>query len=166
MKNLITLVFAAIFSLSAYADVGPKGHSTALKYDGTVDTSTLEKHFINVVNNKGSSIAAGSLVYLDVTADDGASVTTGTTDSQTPLCIMVAACADNAACSCQTYGLYSAALFDAEGGNAVAGAPFFLSTANAGYISEGALGADNIPAGIFYDAASASAAVEVFIKLR
>lgn len=165
MKFLTALFFIA-FALSAYADIGPSGRSASIKFDGTVDASSIENHYINVINNEGGSIAAGSAVILDATADDGASVIVDTTASQTPHCIMVAACADNALCLCQVQGKFSSALFDVRNGNAVAGAPFFLSTRTAGYIEKNTLGGVEIPAGIFYDAASASGAVEVFIKLR
>jgi len=155
-----------VFTLSAYSDIGPKGHGAAIKFDGTVDANTEEKHFINVINNEGSTIAAGSLVILDVASDDGASVVISTAASSQPLCVMVAACADNALCSCQTYGRNSAVLFDRKGSAAVAGAPFFNATSTQGYIKGGVYGGVDHPAGIFYDAATASGAMEVFIKLR
>lgn len=163
MKTLALLI--ALTSLSAFASIGPQGRSTAILYDGSADANSLEKEFINVINNEGSSIAAGSAVILDVTVDDGASVIVDTTASMTPICIMVAACADNALCKCQTYGLGSA-LTDLSGGNAVAGAPFFLSQLSAGYVRTNTLGGVEIPAGVFYDAASATGSVEVFIKLK
>lgn len=165
MKSFLTLLFAIVFSLSAFADNGPVGRSSAMKSDGTVDAATVENWFINVINNEGASIPAGSAVILDATVDDGVSVIIHAAASQTPHCIMVAACADNALCKCQTYGL-SSALFDVLVGNAVAGAPFFLSTTSAGYISKQTVGSTELPAGVFYDAASASGSVEVFIKLR
>lgn len=164
--KMLTLIFAFILSMTAFSAIEPVNRSTNLKYDGSIDTATLEKEFINVVNNEGATIAAGAVVVLDLTADDGASVIIDASASQTPLCVMVASCADNALCKCQTYGKFDAALFDVTAGNAVAGAPFFNSTNNAGYISAGTLGASDIPAGVFYDAASASASVEVFIKLK
>lgn len=161
----LTLVFA-VASMPAFASNGTIGRSTALSYDGSADANSVEKEFINVINNEGSSIAAGSLVILDVTADDGASVIIDTSASQTPICVMVAACADNALCKCQTYGIYDSLLVDLTGGNAVAGAPFFLSQGNAGYSRTNTLGGVEIPAGVFYDAASATGSVQAFIKLK
>lgn len=165
MKLFSTFLFALVFAFSVNADVGPRGYSAAIKVDGTVDAATIEKHFINVINNEGASIPAGSVVQLDPSVDDGASVIIDNTASKVPLCVMVAACADNALCSCQTYGLGNV-LFDAAGGNAVAGAAFFPATGGAGYVKAGTLGGVEIPVGMFYDAATASGTVEAFIKLR
>lgn len=164
--KMITLFLAIIISMTAFSAIEPQNRSTNIKIDGTADASTLEKEFINVINNEGATIAAGQIVVADLTADDGASVIIDTSASQTPLCIMVASCADNALCKCQTYGKMDAALFSSTGGAAVAGAPFFISTASAGYIGTGALGNTDIPGGIFYDSAASSASVEVFIKLK
>lgn len=166
MKALFILFFSLAFTLTAYADIGLVNRSANIKYDGSVDASTEEKRFINVINNEGGTIAAGSLVIMDVTVDDGTSVVVDNSASQTPHCIMVAACSDNKLCKCQTYGRYSSALYASVNGNAVAGAPFFNSTAAAGYIGEVVLGGVEIPGGIFLDAASATGAVEVFIKME
>ncbi|MGE3608012.1 MAG: hypothetical protein AB7I27_00390 [Bacteriovoracaceae bacterium] len=166
MKFFTLLVFM-VMSLVADAAIRPSGRSTNLKYDGSIDTSTLEKEFINVVNKSGSTLAAGAVVILDVTNDDGASVTTTTSASQVPMCVNTKSCAANALCECQTYGYFSAALFHVGGGNAVAGRPFYISTGTAGYIKAIASpAASDIPGGVFYDAASASGAVEVFLKMK
>lgn len=170
--KMITLLFALIFSVTAYTAIGPVNRSTNLKYDGSIDSSTLEKEFINVVNREGSTISAGMGVYLDVTNDDGASVVIGTDHAgQPPLCIMKSSCANNALCQCQTYGYAPVALYDAwhEGGvvSAVAGQPFYLSTSTAGYLAARAtILASNQKGGIFYDASSASGSIEVFVDLR
>lgn len=164
--KIITFIFAFILSMSAFSAIELQNRSTNLKYDGTIDTATLEKEFINVINREGSTVAAGTIMVLDLTEDDGASVIVDGSASQTPICVMVASCADDALCKCQTYGKFDAALFDSTAGNATAGAPFFISTNNAGYIGAGTLGGVEIPGGVFYDSASASASVEVFLKLK
>jgi hypothetical protein len=165
MKLLIaSLLF---ISLSASAFVGTVGRSTALKYDGTVEAASVEKHFINVKNAYGSSISAGAAVILDLTADDGASVTISTGAGYSPLCIMDKACAANKLCKCQVYGIYDAALFDSTSTAAVAGKRWVMSTNNAGYISARTTDlATEAQGGIFYDAASASGTVQVFINLK
>lgn len=166
MKNFLTLLFVLIFSLTAFAAKEPVGRSTAMKYDGTADANSLEKEFINVINNEGSSIAAGSLVILDVTADDGASVIVDTSSGQTPICVVVKACADNALCECQTYGLIDSVLTDLTGGNASAGGTAFISLTNAGYVKAGTVGGTEHPVGVFYDAVSATGAAQLFLKLK
>lgn len=165
MRNICAIAFA-LFTMTVFAAIEPVNRSTNLKADGTVDTSTLEKEFINVVNGEGSTIAAGSLVILDVTADDGATVIVDTSSGQTPICVMVDACADNKLCKCQTYGLYDSALVDLTGGNPAAGGTAFISLTNAGYLKAGTVGGTEHPVGVFYDAVSATGAAQVFLKLK
>jgi hypothetical protein len=166
MKSLFTLLFA-LTAFNAFAIKGPIGFSTALNYAGEVDSSTVEKIFINVKNGSGSSLAAGSLVVWDLTADDGATVTTSTTQTNSPACVIEKACSASALCSCQIYGKANV-LADLGGVGAppaVAGARFFLSATNAGYAAAITTPGATTPAGgIFYDSASATATVEVFIK--
>lgn len=167
MKTLFVFILALFVANTAFADLGPVARSSILKYDGTVDANSLEQHFIKVLNKSGGSVVAGKVMIWDVSNDDGASVTTTTSASQMPACIMAQACSANALCLCQTYGYNSAVYFHVGGGNAVAGAPFFISTGTAGYIKAiSSPGAGDRPAGIFYDAASASGTVEAFIRLR
>ena len=79
---------------------------------------------------------------------------------------MVNACADGDLCKCQSYGLYDAALFDSTNSASVAGGRAWLSTNNAGYISARVSElATEVPVGYFYDVASASGSVQLFIKL-
>lgn len=163
MKNLLVLLFALV-TFEASAINGPMGRSTALSYDGTVDSSSLEKLFINVKNGSGGSLAAGSVVVMDLTADDGATVTTSTTQTNSPVCVIEKTCAASALCSCQIYGLANV-LFDGSGPASVAGARFFLSATYAGYVATISSPNGTQPAGgIFYDAASASGSVQAFIK--
>jgi hypothetical protein len=167
MKNFVTLIFALIFSLASFAAIEPVNRSNILKYDGSLDSNSLEQEFINVLNKSGGSLAIGSIVILDVSNDDGGSITTTTTAGQVPMCMMAVTCAANKLCKCQTYGFFDGALFDVGGGNAVAGKPFYISESNAGYIATIASpDAGDIPAGVYYDAASASGSVEVFLKMK
>jgi hypothetical protein len=165
MKLLIaSLLF---ISLSASAFVGTVGRSNALKYDGTVDASSVEKHFLNVKNSYGSTIAAGAPVVLDLSADDGASVIISSTSGYSPLCVMEKSCAANKLCKCQVYGPFDAALFDSTSTAAVAGKRWFMSTANGGYLAARTADlATEVAGGIFYDAAAASGTVQIFIDLK
>lgn len=164
MKALF-LCFMLFASLSAQAMIEPVGRSTTLNFDGTPDTRTLEKHFINVI--AGGAYAIGTVVTADLTAKDGATVATSATSGLSPLCIISpVACVSGKICKCQKYGLMSSGKFDSTMANAVAGARFYMSTNNAGYISgRGTSVATEIPGGIFYDSASASGAVKIFINL-
>lgn len=165
-KMFLSALVFALCTTQAFAIIGQIGSSTALDYAGVVKAETLDKLFINVKNVKGTTVSAGAAVVLDLTADDGASVTTSASAGQSPLCIMVNACANNALCLCQTKGKLDAALFDSTAAAAVAGSRFYMSTNNAGWISaRGTASATEVAGGIFYDAASASGSVEVFISL-
>lgn len=164
-KYLIAIVTLCTLWTNSFAMNGTIGRSTALKYDGTVDAYSLENSWINVKNTHSVALSKGMAVVLDTTADDGASVIISTTSGLSPLCIMKTACAVNALCPCQTFGKFDEALFDSTNSASVAGARFYLSTNNAGYISARVTQvATEQPGGVFYDAASASASVQVFIR--
>lgn len=170
MKQIIVLLISLI-AFNASADYGRQGASTNKAYDGGIKADTLEKQFINVINKEGSTISAGMLVVWDVSNDDGASVVIDTSRVANPACVMVKDCAANAFCKCQTYGYISNLLFDSDNLAASANSKFYISGANAGYVSARApIAADQIgsiiPGGFLYDTPSASAAVEAFIRLR
>lgn len=161
------ILFTMFLSSIALADVGPVGRGSILKYDGTVDTAAVEKWFINVKNTSGGTLAAGAVMTPDLSEDDGVSFTTSATAGYSPMCILAESCADDKLCQCQTYGIFDAALFDVTAASAVAGKRWFMSTQNAGYIAARVTDlATEVPGGIFYDAASASGTVQVFINLR
>lgn len=165
MKLILAILALAVVSFNVVADNGTIGRSTSLSYDGTVVSESIEKKSINVKNSHGSTISAGMAVALDLSDDDGASVNLDTTSGFSPLCIMEVSCASGALCPCQTYGKFDSALFDSTAANAVAGKRFYMSTNNAGYISaRGVESATEAPGGIFYDAATASGSIQIFIK--
>lgn len=164
MKKLLLILCLASFEVFAFN--GTIGRSTALDFSGAVESSSVEKQFINVKNSHSAEIPAGSAVVLDVADDDGAGVIISTDAGLSPICIMVKACAVGALCSCQNYGIFDSALFDSTGANAVAGKRLYMSTGNAGYLS--ARNTDlvsEVAGGVFYDAASASGTIQVFIKM-
>jgi hypothetical protein len=161
----LTFVFA-VASMPAFAEIGPINRSTNVDYAGAVVSGTLEQRFINVINSSGASIAAGKAVTLDLSADNGASVTVLTTAGLSPLCVMVSSCAIAALCKCQTYGYMSTGLFGNGIVNAVAGSPWYMSATVAGYIAARTTPlATEVAGGIFYDAATATGAMEIFINL-
>lgn len=151
--------------MSASAFIGPVNRSVNVDYAGSVISASLEKHYINVKNGASGTLAAGSVVVWDLTADDGYTVNTSTTQTQSPACVIESSCASGAKCLCQVWGKANV-LFDGGGSPAaVAGARFFLSSTNAGYA--GAISSPNgtqVAGGVFYDASSATESVEVFIN--
>ena len=164
MKSLFLCL--AFFALTAHADIGPINRSTNVDFAGAVVPGTLEQRFINVINSSGAVIAIGKAVSLDLSADNGASATVSATAGLSPLCVMAVSCAIGKLCKCQTYGYAAAGVFDSTAANAVAGSRWYMSTNNAGFISaRSADSASEVPGGIFYDAASASGSVEIFIDL-
>jgi len=173
MKNLFLAFALLLVAFTAFADMGPVGRSVTLDNLGAVQSGAVEKWYINVKNVKGSSVADGSVMVMDLTEDDGYSVTTTTTAGQVPVCIMAkkdgSACADDAVCRCQTWGLNAGVLYDVTNDTASAGDQVFLSEDSAGYVESEALGtiaASDVAIGIFMDDLTASGDAEVFIKLR
>lgn len=168
MKKISVLVFA-LLSLTAFADVGPVGRSAAVAGDGSIQSGSAEKWFINVINTSGGALESGDVVVLDAAEDDGVSVTTSATAGAVPVCVLAEACADDALCSCQTYGLKSDVNFDVTNASATAGELVFISESNAGKVqaeAKASIAASDVAIGVFYDAAAASGDVEVFLKLR
>jgi len=165
MKALF-LIFALVLALPAQAEKCLTGRSTVMGITGA--PSIVEACYIDVINNSGGTLSAGQVVVLDVADDDGASVTKTTTAGSIPICMITKSCSAAALCKdCQTYGYYSSALFAQAGVNAVAGKAVFISELLAG--SVGAISSpdgSDVALGVFYDAASATGAVEVFLKMR
>ena len=104
MKKLLAFILLAVMSLATVtlADVGPVGRSAKLDGKGAIQPGSTEKWFINVKNVSGGALLDGDVVVLDVTSDDGYSVTTSTTAGDTPVCVYAEACAAGAMCKCWT----------------------------------------------------------------
>lgn len=167
--KMIFLVLTLIVGLNAYADKGLVGRSTALDAAGNVQSGSLEKFFINVKNSSGGALEDGDVVVLDVSADDGYSVTTSSTAFDVPHCVLNEACSASAMCECQTFGYKSNVNFDSTNGSATAGELAFISENNAGDIQSeitSSISAADVPVGVFYDSPSASGDTELFIRLR
>lgn len=169
MKKILLVLSMLLVATVAFADVGPVGRSASLDAAGAIQAGSVEKWFINVKNVSGGALESGDVVVPDVTEDDGYSVNTSTTAGAFPLCVLDEACADDAMCRCQTWGIKTDVNFDSTNANATAGLQVFISENNAGDVQAEALGsyaAGDMPIGVFLDSASASGDVEVFIKLR
>lgn len=170
--KIFSLMFLFLASV-AFGDIGLVGSSFYQQLDGTAVAGSVEKYYINCKNTKGSSVPDGSIMILDSANDDGYSCTTGATAGLTPLCVMAkedaSACADDAVCRCQTYGLNEGVLFDVTNATASADESAYISESNAGYVEAerpANLSAFDKPIGVFYDEQTASADVQLFIKLR
>ena len=169
MKILLIALFS-LLAISAPAMNGPIGRSTNLEIDGTITNGTLPQYFENYINRDGSTTAIGSVMCLSLVEDDGASIVScPAVAGGTPICVLAVACADDAACKCQYYGLNASVLFDATSFAASAGLQVFISESNAGQVQAETLlsiVASDIPLGVFYDNEALSGSVEIFIKLR
>lgn len=166
MKNFLVLL-SMLATYTTFADVGLVGRSTSLDGLGNVKSGSLEKFFIYVKNASGGALVNGDVVVLDVSADDGYSVTTSTTAGDMPHCVLAEACASAAMCKCQTYGLHTAVNFTPDQDNAAAGGLAFISESQAGKVDAiTSPAATDRPIGVFYDAATATGDVEMFIRLR
>jgi len=155
---------------SAKADIGLVGRSTSIDNLGTLQPGSREVFYIHVKNGSGTTYGAGAGVILDYTADDGYTVTGTTSITARPHCMLQESCANGKLCKCQTYGYTSLLLFDGDGNDvAAAGDPVFASTKTAGYFMALTVGNGSASAeswGVFYDASTASGAVEAFLDLR
>ena len=167
MKKLLVMLSMLLMASAVLAEEGPNRRGSL---DGAGSfKGPDEKFFISVKNVSGGALLNGDVVILDVTEDDGYSVNTSATAGAVPHCILSEACADDAMCKCQTYGIKSDVNFDVTNASATAGQQAFISESNAGNIEAEALGtiaASDSPVGVFFDAASASGDVELFIRLR
>jgi hypothetical protein len=157
-----------VLSISATAAIGPVARSANKTYAGAAEN--VEKEYINVLNKSGGSLTAGQIVVWDVDNDDGASVEKSTSAYAIPACMITKACASNAICKeCQVYGYTSQLLFGAAQGNATAGRCLYINEADSGYVqatADGSVDAKDECVGMIYDAASATGAVEAFLKMK
>lgn len=167
MKKFI-LILISLVTFNALADYGRQGASNNASISGGLQNGTLEQQFINVKNKYGATIAAGSIAVWDVTNDDGYSVTLSITAFANPACMIVASCASNAWCKCQTYGYTDKLLFGSDTtGSTAAGDKIQLSEYAFGYVqAPTSLEARDSVIGVFYDASTTTGAVEAFLKLR
>lgn len=165
MKNFIVFTALMLSAFGAFSEEGPNRRGS-LDATGSF-AGPDEKFFISVKNGSGGALVSGDVVILDVSADDGYTVTTSTTAGAVPHCVLAEACASLAMCKCQTYGLASDLNFTPDQNNAAAGGQAFISESQAGKsdaITSPAAG--DRPIGVFMDAATATGDVEVFIQLR
>lgn len=161
MKMLIVMALA-LFALNGHALITDPMSN---QFDNTGAVVKKEKVSIKVKNGESSSIAAGSVVVYSTSADNGATVASGSTAGMPVACVMEEACAAGAVCLCQKSGYHPAVLFDAAVGGAVAGEAGFHS-ATAYYVkSNDSVAAGNVPLGVFLDTISATGSVEMVLGI-
>lgn len=165
MKKLLLGLLLLTAVTAVLAEVGPANRPATLDTAGAY-VGPDAKWFINVKNVSGGALVTSAVVVLDQTEKDGYSVNTTTTASGFPFCVLAEACADDAMCSCQTYGVANVN-FDGANNDAVAGAPAFLSETTAGKVDGiTAPALTDRPIGEFFSAGGADAVMSIFIKLR
>lgn len=156
MKRLFSLLAIGLFtSQLAFGEI--------LRLGGSANTSDPEKVWIAVVNGESSTVAKGTLMYFDTTADDGVTVKIIPINSASliPACVMSESCATGKKCKCQTYGYADYILADGSTANISAGQRMAVSIYQ-GRVS----GADNYVVGVALDANTSSGTLEGFIMLR
>lgn len=165
MKKVF-LIIATLFVANTLADYGPVGRSVDIDGLGVLKGG-VEKWYTKVKNVSGGALSDGDVVILDVTEDDGYSVNSSSTAGAVPHCVLNQDCADDELCECQTYGPKSNVNFTPDQDNAVAGGEAFISESQAGKVDAiTTVGAGDRPIGVFFDAATATGDVELFIRLR
>mgnify|MGYP001558894136 CR=1 FL=1 len=172
MRNFLLLLFL-FYTQVSFSDFGPVNRSVMVDGVGTLQ-GPLDKYYINVKNRHAGSGTDGTVVILDVSNDDGYSVTFGQAAGDVPHCVLDQTCASGAVCRCQTYGLKTNVQFDSTENSTTAGDWVYLDE-TAGQNSLGTVQAadewttlniNDIQVGVAYDTDTASGDKEVFIRLR
>jgi len=124
---------------------------------------TREAEYSTVVNSASAALTVGQAVCHDLTADDGISVDYCTASGMPLGLIVDTSCAVGARCKLIKRGFFESAAFAlAGGGNAVAGSAGYAHTD--GTLYGDTTDDDKHPVGVFLDAASATGAVQFFVK--
>lgn len=134
---------------------------------GAIDTTDPEKELIRIKNGEASlTMGKGSVVTLDLTADDGVTAKMNTGTAGLPaLCITEVSIAVGAYGECRTYGPHPG-VFTAGTTQAVVAGSAVVASATTGHI-EGGLGAGEVPIGIAFDSNNtATATTPIFVMIR
>jgi hypothetical protein len=151
MKIIFALFFALLVTASAYSQG---------TYDAKGAVKSQYKEFAPFVNSASATLSAGAVVCLDLTDDNGIGIDY-CIDGFPSVGINTASCAVGARCKVQTKGMFETALFGSALGNAVAGDSAYAAADGTVYGDTTDTGKQ--PVGIFLNAASATAAVKLFI---
>lgn len=157
------MLLSLVFTLFAFNAVAVITSPMSNQFSNTGAVSNYEKSFIKVKNGESSAVPAGGIVVYSTTADNGATVASGSTAGMPFACVMESACAAGDVCLCQTKGYHSAVLFDAAAGGAVAGEAGFHSAVAYYVKSNDSAAAGNVPVGVFLDTISATGSVEMVL---
>lgn len=161
MKKILSFVFAFV-AITAHAEISDPMSN---QFGNTGVVSKQDKVFIKVKNGESSSIGTGSVVVYSTSADDGATIASGSTAGMPAACVIAETCASGAKCLCQKRGYHSAVKFDAAAGAAAAGEAAFHS-ATAYYVkSNDSVAAGHMHLGTFLDTISATGTVEMVLQI-
>lgn len=159
MKSLI-LAVVVLFTVTSQAIVtSPMSNG----FDNTGTINQKDKISIRVKNGESSTISAGSVVVYSVSADDGATIASGSSSTQSAACVMEASCEAGKLCYCQKSGYVSALLFDAKYGGANVGERLYVSTASYYSASDDDVPARAMPLAIALDTIAATGSVEAVL---
>ncbi len=164
MKNLLFIALFAIVSV-AHAIVLSPGSGTYVDATGTV----VNYDKVWIIVKSATAIARGKVVYPDLTADDGYTVTTTAPQAgNKALCVTDEAIAAGGTGLCLVRGKHDAVYFEPIGGvNLTAGYPIYGSGTTVGYsyAITGASVTYQTPIGVGLDASSATGTVDAYISL-
>jgi hypothetical protein len=163
MKNLSLIVALVVASASFTAKAQPAAHNS---FDATGTIKTYKKVHTFVKNGTASTIADGSVVCLDLTADNGATVGLCAALGDPALCVVdeASGCAASAMCKCLVEGYKSNLVFDGSGNDATAGMAVYsdIDGKAAGITSPAAT---DYGMGVFLDSSTDSGSIEAYIRL-
>ncbi len=159
---MLLVLAVTLFAFNGYALVTDPMSN---QFDNLGAVSKYEKVSIKVKNGESSSIAAGSIVVYSTTADNGATIASGSTAGMPAACVLEAVCASGSVCLCQVKGYNAAVLFDAAAGGAVAGEAGFHSATAYKVKSNDSVAAGHVPVGMFLDTISATGSVEMVLGI-
>jgi hypothetical protein len=174
IKNFLTLM-ALVVCFTAHADIEQSNRSCSWDNAENLQAGSCDKGFVKVENGETSAtLDSGMPVILDYSDDNGAIVVSSATAADVPYCVMAESCASGEqGCDCQVWGVMTDFQYDdrvdlGSAATATAGTFVYLSEYLAGYgqAKPTDLAVDDYPIGVVLDDSSASADIEVFIKLK
>lgn len=166
MRNLLIALFL-LFSFSVFAVIDSP-YGTYVNNLGEVEK--YDKQWITVYNATGSSIARGSVVVYDVTADDGYTIVSSTTFGVAAACVTDQAIANLSKGLCLIRGKHDAVLFKLTGAENLATYELAYHSDTAFYAAPVAAATTTYPMytaiGYALDACTATGTCDMFINIK
>ena len=165
--KFLSLIFALFFITNVFAVITTPG-STYVNNLGTVET--YDKTWIMVYNGTGSTIARGSVVVFDTTADDAYTITSSTTFGVATACVADEAIANLTKGLCLIRGKHDAVLFKLTGAETLAINELAYHSDTAYYAAPVAAATATypmyMPIGYALDACTATGTCDMFINIK